>query len=84
MSIQLLMTNRSVKRSVGILCEMLVWVSKFSFPINFIILDYQVNFEMPIILGIPFLVTGRALVDVERGELTFWSQRIAIDFKVGE
>ncbi|XP_070003537.1 uncharacterized protein [Nicotiana sylvestris] len=31
----------------------------------------DVDYEVPIILGRPFLVTGKALVDVEAGELTF-------------
>ncbi|XP_070013256.1 uncharacterized protein [Nicotiana sylvestris] len=38
---------------------------------NFVILDCEVDYEVPIILGRPFLATGKALVDVEAGELTF-------------
>ncbi|XP_070013818.1 uncharacterized protein [Nicotiana sylvestris] len=38
---------------------------------DFVILDCEVYFEVPIILGRPFLATGKALVDVEVGELTF-------------
>ncbi|XP_049368641.1 uncharacterized protein LOC125833521 [Solanum verrucosum] len=64
-----MMVDRSVKRPVGILCDVLVKVDTFIFPINFVILDCEVDFEVPIILGRPFLATGRALVDVERGEL---------------
>ncbi|XP_070003657.1 uncharacterized protein [Nicotiana sylvestris] len=33
--------------------------------------DLGANFEVQIILGRPFLTTGKALVDVEAGELTF-------------
>lgn len=51
--------------------DVLVRVVKFIFPADFVILDCQVDFEVPIILGRPFLATGRALVDVERGEPTF-------------
>ena len=35
------------------------------------ILDCEVDFEVPIILGRPFLATGRALVDMEKGHMTF-------------
>ena len=41
------------------------------FPADFVILDCEVDFEMPIILGRPFLATGRALVYMEKGQMTF-------------
>ncbi|XP_070037164.1 uncharacterized protein [Nicotiana tomentosiformis] len=57
------------------LCDLgenvLVRVDKFIFPANFVILDCEVDYEVPIILGRPFLATGKALVDVKAGELTF-------------
>ncbi|XP_049414657.1 uncharacterized protein LOC125877396 [Solanum stenotomum] len=68
-TMRLIMADRSVKRPVGILCDVLVKVDTFIFLADFVILDYEVDFEVPIILGRPFLVTGRALVDVEKGEL---------------
>ena len=37
------------------------------FPADFVILDYEVDFEVPIILGRPFLAIGRALVDMKKG-----------------
>ena len=50
---------------------MLVKVESFIFPADFVILDCEVDFEVPIILGRPFLATGRALVDIEKGQMTF-------------
>ncbi|XP_070013106.1 uncharacterized protein [Nicotiana sylvestris] len=32
----------------------------------------DVDYEVPIILGIHFLAMGKALVEMEAGELTFW------------
>lgn len=49
---------------------MLVKIDKFVFLDDFIIMDFNVNEDTPILLGIPFLATGRTLIDVERGELT--------------
>ncbi|XP_075078915.1 uncharacterized protein LOC142164638 [Nicotiana tabacum] len=46
------------------------WISLYCRP-TFVILDCEVEFEVPIILGRPFLATGKALVDVETDELTF-------------
>ncbi|XP_049392846.1 uncharacterized protein LOC125857197 [Solanum stenotomum] len=64
-AMRLMISDRSVKRPMGILCDVLVKVDTFIFPAIFIILDCEVDFEVPIILGRPFLTTGRALVDVE-------------------
>ncbi|MCI84919.1 hypothetical protein A2U01_0106197, partial [Trifolium medium] len=44
-------------------------VDKFVFPADFIIMDFIADEETPILLGRPFLATGRTLIDVERGEL---------------
>ncbi|XP_070004546.1 uncharacterized protein [Nicotiana sylvestris] len=60
-----------MKRPLGIIDDVLVRVDKFILPADFVILDCEVDFEVPIILGRPFLATGKALVDVEAGELTF-------------
>ena len=46
-----------------------VKVDKFIFPANFIVLDMEEDKEIPIILGKPFLATGRAMIDVQMGEL---------------
>lgn len=65
MMIRLLMADHIVKKPMGILYDMLVKVDRFIFLADFVILDCEVDFEVPIILGRPFLATGRALVDVK-------------------
>ncbi|KAI3465800.1 hypothetical protein Pfo_022463 [Paulownia fortunei] len=50
--------------------DVLVKVDKFIFPADFVVLDMEEDQEIPLILGRPFLATGRALIDVQRGELT--------------
>ncbi|XP_075078182.1 uncharacterized protein LOC107824834 [Nicotiana tabacum] len=52
-SMLLQLADRTVKRPFGILDDVLI----------------QVDEEIPIILGRPFLATGRALIDCETGEL---------------
>ena len=61
---------------------MLVKVESFIFPANFVILDCEVHFEVPIILGRPFLSTGRALVDMEKGQMKFWLNNEKTSFNV--
>ena len=68
---QQLIADRTVKRLIGILQDVLVKVESFIFPADFVILDCEVDFEVPIILGRPFLATGRALVDMEKGRMKF-------------
>ncbi|XP_070003256.1 uncharacterized protein [Nicotiana sylvestris] len=68
-SMLLQLADRTVKRPTRILDDVLVQVGKFVFPADFVILYCQVDEEIPIILGRPFLATGRALVDCETGEL---------------
>ncbi|XP_049389536.1 uncharacterized protein LOC125853821 [Solanum stenotomum] len=70
-TMRLLMADRSIKHPVGILYDILVKVDRFIFPANFVILDCEIDAEIPTILGWPFLATERALVDIESGKLKF-------------
>ncbi|KAK4721218.1 hypothetical protein R3W88_011451 [Solanum pinnatisectum] len=60
-TMQLLMADRTVKRPIGVLQDVLVKVETFIFLADFVILDCEVDFEVPIILGRPFLATGHVL-----------------------
>ncbi|XP_019241564.1 PREDICTED: uncharacterized protein LOC109221543 [Nicotiana attenuata] len=70
-SMRLQMADRSIKRTVGIFDDVLVKVGKFHLLADFVILNCEVDKEIPIILGRPFLATGRALMDSERNEIKF-------------
>ncbi|XP_073153053.1 uncharacterized protein [Henckelia pumila] len=67
MSLQL--ADRSIKYPRGIIEDMLVKVDKFIFPVDFVVLDMEEDLDMPLILGRPFLATGKTLIDVQKGEL---------------
>ena len=49
--------------------DVLVKVDKVIFLVDFIALDMEEDKEIPIIPGRPFLATGRAMIDVQKGEL---------------
>ncbi|XP_070015412.1 uncharacterized protein [Nicotiana sylvestris] len=70
-SMRLQMVDCSIKKPVGIIDDVLVKVGKFHLPADFVILDCAVEKEIPIILGRPFLATGKALMDLERNEIKF-------------
>ncbi|PIN24199.1 DNA-directed DNA polymerase [Handroanthus impetiginosus] len=69
-SITLQLTDRSLTYPKGVIEDILVKVDKFIFPADFVVLDMEVDSEVPIILGRHFLATGRTLIDVQKGELT--------------
>ncbi|GJY40657.1 reverse transcriptase domain-containing protein [Tanacetum coccineum] len=64
------LANRSVAYLAGIAEDVFVQVGKFMFPADFVVVDYDIDPCVPLILGRPFLRTTRALVDVYREELT--------------
>ncbi|KAM6568680.1 hypothetical protein CsatB_016665 [Cannabis sativa] len=81
-TVTLQLADRSMAHPEGKIEDVLVQVDKFIFPADFIILDYEEDREVPIILGRPFLATGRTLIDVEKGELTMRAQDEQATFKV--
>ncbi|XP_016544421.2 uncharacterized protein LOC107844544 [Capsicum annuum] len=78
----LVMEDRSVKQPVGILYDVPIKVDDFILPVDFMILDCDVDFEVPIILGIPLLATGRVLVNMELNELKFRYGKKEAKFKM--
>ncbi|KAI4323847.1 hypothetical protein L6164_023422 [Bauhinia variegata] len=81
-TISLLLVDRSIKYPRGIVEDMLVKVNKFIFPADFIVLDMEENQEIPIIWGRPFLATRRALIDVQKGNLTLRVQDEEVTFNI--
>ncbi|XP_047261226.1 uncharacterized protein LOC124894685 [Capsicum annuum] len=70
-----------IKTLVGILFAVLVKVDNFIFLADFVIFDCKVEFKMPIILGRPFMDMGRAIVDMEKGELKFRVSNEEVTFR---
>nr|GEV02464.1 reverse transcriptase domain-containing protein [Tanacetum cinerariifolium] len=63
------LATRSIAYRAGITEDVFVQVGKFTFPADFIVVDYDVDPHVPLILGRPFLRTARALIDVHEEEL---------------
>ncbi|KAK4737224.1 hypothetical protein R3W88_000921 [Solanum pinnatisectum] len=70
-AMQLLKADRTVKKPIGVLQDVLVKLESFIFSADFVILDSEVDFEVSMILGRPFLATRRTLVDMDRGQMKF-------------
>ncbi|KAF7826323.1 uncharacterized protein G2W53_017487 [Senna tora] len=76
------MADRSIAYPRGIIENVLVKVDKLILPADFIVLDYEEDKNVPIILGRPFLATGRTIIDVHKGELTMPVQDQEVKFNV--
>ncbi|GJZ57062.1 reverse transcriptase domain-containing protein [Tanacetum coccineum] len=63
------LANRAICTPAGIARDVFVLVGKFTFPADFIIVDYESDPRVPLILGRPFLRTARALIDVHGEEM---------------
>nr|GEX64490.1 reverse transcriptase domain-containing protein [Tanacetum cinerariifolium] len=67
--INLELANRAICTPAGIARDVFVPVAKFTFLADFVIVDYESDPQVPLILGIPFLWTARALIDVYGEEM---------------
>ena len=81
-AITLQMADRSMAQPEGILEDVLVKVGKFIFPVDFIIMRMEEDTQVPLLLGRPFLATGAALIDVQKGELTLRVGDEAVHFNI--
>ncbi|KAK0583647.1 hypothetical protein LWI29_000886 [Acer saccharum] len=81
--VTLQLADRSIKHPYGVLEDVLMKVGKFYFPVDFVILDMEEDFEVPLILGRPFLKTSGALVDHKEDKLTLrvGEEHVVFDFK---
>ncbi|KAE8676815.1 hypothetical protein F3Y22_tig00111582pilonHSYRG01273 [Hibiscus syriacus] len=77
-SVILQLADRSHVKPEGRVEDVIVRVNKFVFLVGFLILDCEVDAKEPIILGRPFLDTGRILIDCEKSELTMKVHKKAI------
>ncbi|XP_050890857.1 uncharacterized protein LOC127096314 [Lathyrus oleraceus] len=58
-------TDHSIKKPYGIVKDVLVKIEKFVFLVDFVILEIPEDEEIPLILGRPFLETGRCVINIE-------------------
>ncbi|GJS35281.1 reverse transcriptase domain-containing protein, partial [Tanacetum coccineum] len=63
------LANREIYTPVRIARDVFIPVGKFIFLTDFVIVDYESDPRVPLILGRPFLRTARALIDVHGEEM---------------
>nr|GEZ68588.1 reverse transcriptase domain-containing protein [Tanacetum cinerariifolium] len=78
------LADRSISRPIGVAEDVYVKVGKFHFPVDFVVVDFDADPRVPLILRRYFLKTRRALIDVFEGELTLHVGKEAITFNLDQ
>ncbi|GJX49893.1 reverse transcriptase domain-containing protein [Tanacetum coccineum] len=78
------LADRSITQPIGIAEDVDVKVGKFQFLADFVVVDFDADPRVPLILGRSFLKTGRALIDVYEGELTLRVGKEAVTFNLDQ
>nr|GFB60321.1 reverse transcriptase domain-containing protein [Tanacetum cinerariifolium] len=78
------LADRSITSPAGIAEDVYVKVGSFHFSANFVVVDFDADPQVPLILGRSFLKTGKALIDVFEGELTLRVGKEAITFNLDQ
>ncbi|KAG9458341.1 hypothetical protein H6P81_002849 [Aristolochia fimbriata] len=82
--ITLQFADRSTKIPEGVMEDVLVKIHDFIYPCDFVVLDMEVDKNLPIILGRPFLATAGAIIDCKQGNLTLRLNNDTINFNIRE
>ncbi|GKB33411.1 reverse transcriptase domain-containing protein, partial [Tanacetum coccineum] len=78
------LADYSITQPIGIIEDVYLKVRKFKFPANFVVVDFDADPRVPLILGRSFLKTGCALIDVYEGELTLRVGKEAVTFNLDQ
>nr|GEU80072.1 hypothetical protein [Tanacetum cinerariifolium] len=78
------LADRLISHPVGVAEDVYVKVGSFHFPTDFVVVDFDADPRVPLILERSFLKTGRALIDVFKGELTLRVGKEAITFNLDQ
>nr|GEY91881.1 hypothetical protein [Tanacetum cinerariifolium] len=77
------LANCAICTPDGIARDVFIPVGKFTFPADFVVVDYESDPRVPLILGRPFLRTARALIDVHGKEMILrdGDERLTLNMK---
>nr|GEZ16750.1 reverse transcriptase domain-containing protein [Tanacetum cinerariifolium] len=78
------LADRSVSKPISIAKDVSFKVGAFHFPVDFVVVDFEPDPRVPLILKRCFLKMGRALIDVHKGELTLCIKNGAITYNLDQ
>ncbi|GJW04465.1 reverse transcriptase domain-containing protein [Tanacetum coccineum] len=78
------LADRSITHPKGLAEDVYVKVGKFHFPTDFVVVDFEADPRVPLILGRSFLRTGHALINVYGEEITLRVDNEAFTFNLNQ
>nr|GEY59693.1 DNA-directed DNA polymerase [Tanacetum cinerariifolium] len=78
------LVDRLISHPIGVTEDVFVKVGTFYFPADFVVIDFDADPRVPLILRRSFLKTGRALIDIYEGELTLRGGNKSITFNLDQ
>nr|GEU58553.1 reverse transcriptase domain-containing protein [Tanacetum cinerariifolium] len=78
------LADRSITHPKGVVEDVFIQVGMFHFLTNFVVVDFEADPRVPLILGRSFLRTGRALIDVYGEEIILRVSDEAITFNLNQ
>nr|GEV60284.1 reverse transcriptase domain-containing protein [Tanacetum cinerariifolium] len=78
------LADRLITRPKGVAEDVFVKVGKFYFPTDFVVVDFEADPRVPLILGRSFLRTGHALIDVYRDEIILRVNDESVTFNLNQ
>nr|GEV91802.1 reverse transcriptase domain-containing protein [Tanacetum cinerariifolium] len=70
------LTDRSISQPIDVAKDVFVKVGKFHFPVDFVVVDFDADPRVPLILGRSFLKTGSNRIDVIDMDCEEYSQEV--------
>ena len=85
-NITIQLADRSVKKPLGTVEDVLIQIEQFYFPVDFIVLETapvsNPNSQIPLILGRPFLATSNAIINCRNGQLRLSFGHLTIELNI--
>ncbi|GJR99452.1 reverse transcriptase domain-containing protein [Tanacetum coccineum] len=78
------LADHLISQPIGIAEDVYVKVGKFQFPAEFVVVDFDADPRVPLILERSLLKTRPALIDVYKGELTLHVGKEAVTFNLDQ
>nr|GEW35133.1 reverse transcriptase domain-containing protein [Tanacetum cinerariifolium] len=78
------LADRSIAFPKGVAKDVFVKVGKFHFPTDFVVVDFEADLRVPLILGRSLLRTGHALIDVYGEEITLRVNDESVTFNLNQ
>nr|GEZ27075.1 reverse transcriptase domain-containing protein [Tanacetum cinerariifolium] len=78
------LTDRTISKPTGVAENVFVKVSKFYFPVNFVVLDFITDPRVPLILGRHFLSTAHVIINVHEREIIIRQDQQSLTIQCGD